>query len=67
MYLKNFTDFYYKEVQYIKPRLLSPTHGGWGGTMRENSLNATHTTPIMEHRGHLWHFLKLFEKTIKVN
>jgi hypothetical protein len=43
--------------------VLSPTHRGGGGTMREDSLNATHTTPNIAHRGHLLHFLKLFEKT----
>jgi hypothetical protein len=41
--------------------VLSPIHRE-GGTMREDSLNATDTTPIIAHRGHLLHFLKLFEK-----
>jgi hypothetical protein len=56
VYLMTTSDSYYKEVQYITMVAFSNIWGR-GGTMREDSLNATHTTPIMEHRGHL------FEKT----
>jgi hypothetical protein len=62
-YYKNLEDFYYPTLLalwYVPKSFLQ--HMAGGEQWEKESLNATLTTPNPAHKGHLWHFLKFFEK-----